>query len=141
MGWKNWCVHSERVSEEAIRGMASAMAEKALDQFGWIYINIDDCWMEERHMETKVIQANERFDDMSVMMDYVISKGFKMGKYSTTWMSTFARKGLYPASYLERHECIRFGFFQSIQAFFSEIFREFIISGGFINIFIQKLRC
>lgn len=90
MGWNSWYVHSEGVSEEAIRDMATAMDEKGLDQFGWTYINIDDCWMGERHPETKAIQANEKFGDMSSMVDFVNSKGFKMGIYSTTWMSTFA---------------------------------------------------
>jgi len=90
MGWNSWYVHSEGVSEKAIREMAEAMQGKGLDQYGWTYINIDDCWMGERHPETKAIQANEKFGDMKAMADYVNSKGFKMGIYSTTWMSTFA---------------------------------------------------
>lgn len=90
MGWNSWYVHSEGVSEKAIREMAESMEEKGLDQYGWTYINIDDCWMGERHPETKAIQANEKFGDMKAMADYVHSKGFKLGIYSTTWMSTFA---------------------------------------------------
>lgn len=90
MGWNSWYVHSEGVSEVAIREMAEAMEEKGLDQFGWTYINIDDCWMGERHPVTKAIQANEKFDDMKAMAEFVNSKGFKLGIYSTTWMSTFA---------------------------------------------------
>ncbi len=38
MGWNSWYVHSEGVSEEAIRDMAMAMDEKGLDQFGWTYL-------------------------------------------------------------------------------------------------------
>ncbi|MBI4975961.1 MAG: hypothetical protein HZC28_00670 [Spirochaetes bacterium] len=90
MGWNSWYVQSEGVSEQAIRDMAGAMEEKGLDQFGWTYINIDDCWMGERDPETKAIQANSKFSDMKALSEFVNSKGFKLGIYSTTWMSTFA---------------------------------------------------
>ena len=90
MGWNSWYVQSEGVSEQAIRDMAAAMKEKGLDQYGWTYVNIDDCWMGERDPETKAIQANGKFGDMKAMVDFVNSKGFKLGIYSTTWMSTFA---------------------------------------------------
>ncbi len=90
MGWNSWYVHSEGVSENAIREMAESMEEKGLDQYGWTYINIDDCWMGERHPETRALQANVKFGDMKAMSEFVNSKGFKLGIYSTTWMSTFA---------------------------------------------------
>lgn len=90
MGWNSWYIHSEGVSEAAIREMAEAMEEKGLDQYAWTYINIDDCWMGERHPVTKSIQANEKFGDMKSLAEYVNSKGFKLGIYSTAWMSTFA---------------------------------------------------
>jgi len=115
MGWNSWYVHSEGVSEKAIREMAMAMSEKGLDQFGWTYINIDDCWMGERDPETKAIQANEKFGDMKAMAEYVNSKGFKLGIYSTTWMSTFAGfiggtapnpEGDYSGFYLPEEEII-----------------------------------
>lgn len=35
MGWNSWYVHSEGVSEKAIREMALAMEEKGLDEYGW----------------------------------------------------------------------------------------------------------
>jgi alpha-galactosidase len=90
MGWNSWYVHSEGVSEEAIRQMAAAMEEKGLDQYGWTYINIDDCWIGQRDPKTKAIQANQKFGDMKAMAEFVNRKGFKLGIYSTAWMSTFA---------------------------------------------------
>jgi alpha-galactosidase len=90
MGWNSWYVHSEGVSEQAIRDMAKAMKEKGLQDCGWTYVNIDDCWMGERDPETKRIQANANFNDMKAMVDYVNSQGLKAGIYSTAWMSTFA---------------------------------------------------
>jgi alpha-galactosidase len=90
MGWNSWYVHSEGVSEQAIRDMAKAMKDKGLQDCGWTYVNIDDCWMGERDPETKRIQANANFNDMKAMVDYVNSQGLKAGIYSTAWMSTFA---------------------------------------------------
>jgi len=90
MGWNSWYVQSEGVSEKAIREIATAMEEKGLEQYGWTYINIDDCWMGERDPETKTIQANGKFNDMKAMARFVNRKGFKLGIYSTTWMATFA---------------------------------------------------
>ncbi|MBT3191445.1 MAG: hypothetical protein HN341_02710, partial [Verrucomicrobia bacterium] len=90
MGWNSWYVHSEGVSEMAIRDMATAMKEKGLQSYGWSFVNIDDCWMGERDPVTKRIQANGKFDDMKQMVDDVNSLGLKVGIYSTTWMSTFA---------------------------------------------------
>lgn len=90
MGWNSWYVHSEGISENAIREIAEAMDAKGLEQYGWTFINIDDCWMGERHPKTKAIQANKKFNDMKAMAEFVHSKGFKLGIYSTAWMSTFA---------------------------------------------------
>jgi len=90
MGWNSWYVHSEGVSEKAIREIATAMKDKGLADHGWSYVNIDDCWMGERHPETKAIQANSKFNDMKAMVDYVNSLGMKVGIYSTPWMSTYA---------------------------------------------------
>ena len=90
MGWNSWYVHSEGVSEKAIREIATAMKDKGLADHGWSYVNIDDCWMGERHPDTKAIQANGKFNDMKAMVDYVNSLGMKVGIYSTPWMSTYA---------------------------------------------------
>jgi alpha-galactosidase len=90
MGWNSWYVHSEGISDAAVREMALAMREKGLDSYGWTYINIDDCWMGLRDPETKAIQPNEKFGDMKELSAFVNATGFKLGIYSTPWMSTFA---------------------------------------------------
>ena len=90
MGWNSWYVHSEGVSEDAIRETAVAMNEKGLTDHGWTYLNIDDCWMGERDPETKAIQPNDKFRDMKALVGFVNSKGLMLGLYSTPWMSTYA---------------------------------------------------
>lgn len=90
MGWNSWYVHSEGVSDQAIRDIAQAMKDKGLADYGWTYINIDDCWMGLRDPETKAILPNSKFPDMKSLSGYVNQQGFKLGIYSTTWMSTYA---------------------------------------------------
>ena len=90
MGWNSWYAHSEAVSDKSIREMASAMKERGLSDHGWTYVNIDDCWMGERDLKTKAIQANSKFGDMKELANFVNGKGLKLGIYSTLWMSTYA---------------------------------------------------
>lgn len=90
MGWNSWYVHSEGVSEDAIRKIAISMEDKGLTEHGWTYVNIDDCWMGLRDPETKAIQPNSKFNDMKALVEFVNSKGLKLGIYSTPWMSTYA---------------------------------------------------
>jgi alpha-galactosidase len=90
MGWNSWYVHSEGVSEKAIRETAAAMEEKGLTDHGWTYLNIDDCWMELRDPVSKAIRPNAKFGDMKSLAAFVNGKGLKLGLYSTPWMSTYA---------------------------------------------------
>lgn len=113
MGWNSWYVHSEGVSEAAVREMADAMEAKGLCDHGWCYLNIDDCWMGTRDPGTLAIRPNAKFGDMGALARYVNSCGLKLGLYSTPWMSTYAgyiggtaddEKGDYSAYYLPEKE-------------------------------------
>jgi len=66
------------------------MESKGLADHGWTYLNIDDCWQGDRDPETKVLRPNEKFGDMKGLVDYVHARGFKLGIYTTPWMSTYA---------------------------------------------------
>lgn len=90
MGWNSWYCHSELISEEAIRETAQAMVDKGLVDHGWTYVNIDDCWQGARDGDSKALQANEKFDDMKGMCDFVHSLGLKAGIYSTPWIGSYA---------------------------------------------------
>lgn len=90
LGWNSWYVHSEGVSDSAIRETAAALAERGLAEHGWTYVNIDDCWMGERDPSTGAIRPNAKFGDMKSLADFVAGKGLKLGLYSTPWMSTYA---------------------------------------------------
>ncbi|MFK7899993.1 MAG: NPCBM/NEW2 domain-containing protein, partial [Cyclobacteriaceae bacterium] len=44
MGWNSWYCWSESVNDKKIRDIADAFVYKGLNNYGWSYINIDDCW-------------------------------------------------------------------------------------------------
>lgn len=90
MGWNSWYSWSESVSDEKIRKTAEAMVSSGLVDYGWSYINIDDCWQGSRGGEFNAIQGNERFPDMKGMVDYIHNLGLKAGIYSTPWIGTYA---------------------------------------------------
>ncbi len=52
---------------------------------GYIYVNVDDCWLtHERDEKGKVIVDPERFPDgMKAIGDYIHSKGLKYGIYKS----------------------------------------------------------
>ena len=45
MGWNHWYSYSDTVSDAIIRGAADAMVKSGMINFGYAYVNIDDCWM------------------------------------------------------------------------------------------------
>ena len=90
MGWNSWYQLSEAVSDEGVRGIARAIKAKGLDEYGWTYVNIDDCWQGERGGPDLALQPNERFPNMKAMTDEIHSLGLKAGIYSTPWMGTYA---------------------------------------------------
>lgn len=90
MGWNSWYCHSELISQDAVLETARQMVESGLADFGWSYVNIDDCWQGERGGPSLALQANARFGDMKKMCDDVHELGLRVGIYSTPWVSTYA---------------------------------------------------
>jgi len=90
MGWNSWYCWSESVSQDKIIQTAKAMMDKGLVDYGWSYINIDDCWQGARGGEYCAIQGNQRFPDIKQMCDTIHDMGLKMGIYSTPWMGSYA---------------------------------------------------
>lgn len=82
MGWNSWNCWGCSVTAEHIKETADAMVESGLVNYGWQYINIDDCWQGERDPETGLITSNEKFPDMAGLADYVHRKGLKIGLYT-----------------------------------------------------------
>lgn len=91
MGWNSWYSFSESVSDEKIRSVADAFVKHRLIDYGWSYVNIDDCWQGGRSKEAPyTLNGNTKFPDMKALCDYVHSKGLKIGIYHSPWIGTYA---------------------------------------------------
>jgi len=83
MGWNSWNTFKCEIDENLIKETADAMVESGMKDAGYEYINIDDCWQTERDSKGYVIVDKERFPSgMKSLIDYVHSKGLKIGLYS-----------------------------------------------------------
>ncbi len=88
MGWNSWYIHYARVSEAAMRQAADQMIASGMADFGYQYVNCDDCWAHTqkqapyRDGEGNVL-PNDRFPDIKGMVDYIHSKGLKAGTYTS----------------------------------------------------------
>ena len=88
MGWNDWYIHYDRVTEKHMRDAADAMVESGLADVGYMYVNIDDCWMKKRgdtpyRDKDKAVLPNEKFPDMKGMVEYIHSKGLRAGLYTS----------------------------------------------------------
>ena len=90
MGWNSWYCFSEAVSAEHIEGMAKAMHDSGLANYGWTYVNIDDCWNAAERDADGVMKPNERFPDMPGLVAKIHGYGLKAGIYSTPWIASYA---------------------------------------------------
>jgi len=94
LGWNSWNCFGSDVDDSKIRAAADAMVATGLADYGWTYINIDDCWMVRPDAKDPLlggtprdangmIRSNGRFPDMSSLGSYVHGKGLKLGIYSS----------------------------------------------------------
>ncbi len=90
MGWNSWYSYSEAVSQASIEKVANLLVKTGLADYGYSFVNIDDCWQGERGGNYRAIQPNARFTDMHVMCERIHSLGLKVGIYSSPWMGTYA---------------------------------------------------
>ncbi len=91
MGWNSWNKFACDVREELIMGMADAMVSSGMQDAGYEYIVIDDCWQVGREEDGEIIVDKERFPHgMKYLADYIHSKGLKFGIYSCAGSKTCA---------------------------------------------------
>jgi len=90
LGWNSWNCWGPKVDANKVSASAKAMYESGLAQYGWTYINIDDCWQGERGGPFNAIQPNKNFGDMKQLAEDVHKMGLKLGIYSTPWCTSYA---------------------------------------------------
>ncbi len=89
MGWNSWNKYGCDVSEKLIMGMADAMVHSGMQDAGYKYVVIDDCWQVGRDENGEIIVDKDRFPNgMKYLADYVHSKGLKFGIYSCAGTKT-----------------------------------------------------
>lgn len=93
LGWNSWNCFACAIDQEKVMAAADAMEKSGLADFGWSYINIDDCWMIQSESDDPVVggaprdensnmRTNKKFPDIKALTDYIHSKGLKAGIYS-----------------------------------------------------------
>lgn len=84
MGWNSWnFFECERVNEQVIMNMADAMVSTGMNELGYKYIVIDDCWQIARDNEGVIIVDSVKFPSgIKHLADYIHAKGLKFGIYS-----------------------------------------------------------
>ncbi len=102
MGWNSWYIHYLRVTEQDMRAAADVMISSGMADFGYQYVNIDDCWMKRKGDEpyrdgNKAMLPNAKFPDIRGMVDHIHAKGLKAGLYTSPGPWTCA-------GYLGSHE-------------------------------------
>jgi alpha-galactosidase len=90
MGWSSWNTFGCAVDEKAIRENADAMVFSGMAALGYVYVNIDDCWMAPQRDPGGRLQADpQRFPGgIKALADYVHAKGLKLGVYSSAGTAT-----------------------------------------------------
>jgi alpha-galactosidase len=94
MGWNDWYTHYDRITDKLLRQAADAMVSSGMADFGYQYVNIDDCWMVKPNStnaemagaprdEAGAIRPNHRFPDMPALAAYIHSRGLKAGLYTS----------------------------------------------------------
>jgi alpha-galactosidase len=97
MGWNSWNKFAcEGVNETVIRETADAMAANGMQQAGYQYIVIDDCWQTGRDSAGNILVDQAKFPHgIKALADYIHSKGLKFGIYTCAGTKTCAGR---PAS-------------------------------------------
>jgi len=90
IGWNGWNSWAKNIDGGKVIASANAMVNKGLNNHGWTYINIDDCWQGQRGGKLNALQANDKFPKFKEMIDDIHGMGLKLGVYSTPWISSYA---------------------------------------------------
>ena len=89
MGWNSWNKFACNVSEDLIKQAADAMVSSGMQDAGYQYVVIDDCWQVSRDAQGNIVPDAKRFPaGIKAVADYVHAKGLKFGIYSDAGTGT-----------------------------------------------------
>ncbi len=83
LGWNSWNVFHENINENQIKEVADAMVSSGLRDAGYIYLNLDDNWMDTKRDTNGDLQNHPKTfpSGMKALADYIHAKGLKFGVY------------------------------------------------------------
>jgi alpha-galactosidase len=122
MGWNHWYTHYNRISDDLFRRAADAMIASGMADFGYQYVNIDDCWMAKPGSDDPRLSGpardaggamapNRTFPDMRALTDYIHAKGLKAGLYSSPGPLTCGKyEGSYQHEEIDARKFAEWGF-------------------------------
>jgi alpha-galactosidase len=122
MGWNDWYTHYDHITGLDVREAASAMIASGMADFGYAFVDIDDCWARKPASDDPAlkgpardvlgnIQPNDRFPDMRALTSYIHSLGLKAGIYTSPGPLTCARfEGSYGHEDADAHQFAEWGF-------------------------------
>ena len=108
MGWASWNAFRNNINEDIIKEMAAAIKAAHLDELGYIYVNVDDCWMSSVRDENGRLQGDLASFPSGIknLVETVNSYGLKMGIYTSN--GTFTCEDLPSSLYHERTDAETF---------------------------------
>ena len=92
MGWNSWNHFGCDVTEIEVKAAADAMASDGLQEAGYRYIDLDDCWQASSRAADGTLRADPtRFPDgIAALAAYVHARGFAFGLYASPGSRTCA---------------------------------------------------
>ena len=90
MGWNSWNTFRCDINERLVREVAAALVNTGLRDAGYVYVNIDDCWMSHRDEITgRIVPFQDKFPSgMKALGDHLHALGLKFGVYSDSGNKT-----------------------------------------------------
>ncbi|MBN2736092.1 MAG: alpha-galactosidase [Spirochaetales bacterium] len=91
MGWNSWNIFGGDINETKIMEIADAMVSSGMRDAGYIYLNIDDMWMDDqgRDENGNLRGDQDRFPSgIKALADYCHSLGLKLGLYGDRGTAT-----------------------------------------------------
>ncbi len=84
MGWSSWNTFTDKITDSLVRQIADSMVAIGMHDVGYQYVNIDDFWqLVDRDAYGNIQVDPKKFPNgMKSLIDYVHSKGLKVGLYS-----------------------------------------------------------
>lgn len=100
-GWSSWYTQSQAIAEDGVLKMAESAVSTRIHDYGFTYINIDDCWQGPRNSNPPYPPQGKKpftnngvhfggFTDFLNLTKYLHSLGLKAGIYSGPKLSTYA---------------------------------------------------